>query len=289
MKHRILLVAALIALAGMGFAAVGSLATGQRKQGQFIGIFKAVNPDFVKSGPRPEDLPVLRQHVEYLQRLTDQGVSIVAGHTLNHDENSFGLAIVRADSELAARKIMEDDALVRSGLVTTTVFPFEGLIGKNVQPAASNSQLSSASAPKTESPEGKEPGSAAVKALVSTYLDAVGQKQFDRLPDLLDPKIEFSMPGKTINGAQDYIAALRRLGPITLRNEVKKIFVDENEVCVIYDFVTDTAVGAVPSVEWITIERGRIRSIRLIFHSQPWPAVLEELSRRAGQAGGRKK
>jgi len=50
---------------------------------------------------------------------------------------------------------------------------------------------------------------------------------------------------------------------------------------VIYDFVTDTAVGAVPSVEWLRVEDGRIRSIQLVFHSQPWPAVVEELTRRA--------
>jgi SnoaL-like domain len=106
---------------------------------------------------------------------------------------------------------------------------------------------------------------------------------------IVDPDVEFSMPGKTIHGAQDYITALRRLGPITLRNDVKKVFVDGNEVCVIYDFVTDTSVGAVPSVEWLTVESGRIRSIRLIFHSQPWPGVLEELSRRTRRVSGEHK
>ena len=72
----------------------------------------------------------------YLQRLSDQGISVLAGHTLNHDESAFGLAIVRADSETAARKIMDDDVLVRNGIVTVTVFPFEALIGKN--PTAPN-------------------------------------------------------------------------------------------------------------------------------------------------------
>ncbi len=30
--------------------------------------------------------------------------------------------------------------------------------------------------------------------------------------------------------------------------------VDGNDVCIVYDFVTDTAVGRVPSVEWITVD-----------------------------------
>ena len=105
-----------------------------------MGIFKATNPNFVTKGPRPEDMSVLRQHVEYLQKLSDQGVSIVAGHTMNHDQNAFGLAIVRAESENAARKIMEDDPLVRAGILTVTVFPFEGLVGKQTSRASSENK-----------------------------------------------------------------------------------------------------------------------------------------------------
>jgi SnoaL-like domain len=121
-------------------------------------------------------------------------------------------------------------------------------------------------------------------AIATAYLQAVGEKQLDRLAPLLHPELDFSMPGRSIHGADGYLAALRRLGPILLRNEVKKTFVDGDDVCVIYDFVTDTSVGAVPSVEWLTFEGGRIRAARLIFHSQPWPAVLEELQRRSAAA-----
>jgi hypothetical protein len=119
------------------------------------------------------------------------------------------------------------------------------------------------------------------EALVRAYIEAVGQKQFEQVSNFLQPAVEFTLPGRTIQGVQAYISSLRKLGPILLRNDVKKIFVDGNDACVIYDFVTDTSVGAVPSVEWLTIEDGRIRSIRLIFHSKPWPAVLEELARRS--------
>jgi hypothetical protein len=97
---------------------------------------------------------------------------------------------------------------------------------------------------------------------------------------LLHPDVEFTTPRENIQGAQEYISALPRLGPILLRNEMKKSFVDGNEVCIIYDFLTDTAVGAVPSVEWVTVEVGRLRQVWLLFHSQPWPAVLEEVARR---------
>jgi hypothetical protein len=119
------------------------------------------------------------------------------------------------------------------------------------------------------------------RALSVEYIEAVGQKQFDRVAELLHTDLEVQLPGKTIRGADEYLSALRRLGPILLLNDVKETVVDGNDVCVAYDFVTDTEVGAVPSVEWITVDSGRIRSVRLIFHKERWPAVLAELTRRA--------
>jgi hypothetical protein len=50
---------------------------------------------------------------------------------------------------------------------------------------------------------------------------------------------------------------------------------------IIYDFVTDTPVGPVPSVEWIGMRNGKIKSVRLNFHSLEWPAIREEALRRA--------
>jgi len=112
------------------------------------------------------------------------------------------------------------------------------------------------------------------------YISAVGDKRLDAVEELLHPDLEFHMSGKSIHGSHNYIAALRRLGPILLRNEVRETIVDADTVCIVYDFVTDTHVGAVPSVEWLTVTGGRIRSSRLIFHKEQWPTVLEELGRR---------
>jgi len=128
-----------MALILAGLTAAVSVTRAQQKQALFIGLFKAKNPEFARKGPRPEDMPLVREHLEYFQKLGADGISLVAGHTLNHDESAFGIAIVRADSENAARKILNDVPLVRAGLLTVTVFPFEGLIGKG-DPATSRQQ-----------------------------------------------------------------------------------------------------------------------------------------------------
>ena len=122
-------------------------------------------------------------------------------------------------------------------------------------------------------------------AVAREYIEAVGQKRFDRVAALLHPDLAFTSPdAKDIHGAEGYVAALKRLAPILLRNDVKRVFADGDEVCVVYDFVTDTAVGTVPSVEWLRLDGGRVRSVRLIFHTASWPKVVQELKARAGQA-----
>ena len=132
---------------------------------------------------------------------------------------------------------------------------------------------------------GKSNAKADLAATSVAYMVAVGQQQFDRVSTLLDPKLEFTTPGgQDIHGANDFILALKRIAPILVRNDVKKTFVDGNEVCVIYDFVTNTSVGVLPAVEWLTFRKGRIVSVRLIFHSEPWHTVLEELKKRTQPA-----
>jgi hypothetical protein len=123
------------------------------------------------------------------------------------------------------------------------------------------------------------------EAIALAYLDAVGRKDHERCSALLAPDVRFVGPAVTITGVPDLMAAFRRISAIHVRNDVKRVFSDGNEVCVIYDFVTDTA-GALPTVEWLRIEDGRIRSVNLYYDQVPWLALREELSRRTARAAG---
>jgi SnoaL-like domain len=119
------------------------------------------------------------------------------------------------------------------------------------------------------------------RALAVAYIEAVGEKQFDRVAEMLHPDVEFLTSGPSIRGVPAYIDALRRLAPIIVRNDVRTTIVDGRDVAIVYDFVTDTPAGAVPTIEWITTEEGRIRASRLIFHKEHWPAAVAELARRS--------
>jgi ketosteroid isomerase-like protein len=122
------------------------------------------------------------------------------------------------------------------------------------------------------------------KMLALSYLDAVGKKELDRLNDLLAPDLAFRGPSMTRSTARDFLAALSRLGAIHVRNDVKRVFVDGDEVCVIYDFVTDTPAGALPTIEWLRLEDGRIKSIDLYYDRVPWKTVMDEITARAARA-----
>ncbi len=118
------------------------------------------------------------------------------------------------------------------------------------------------------------------RELVTSYIQAVGERRLDALPPLLEPDAEFSLGDDTIRGREAFVGAFRRLLPIIERNEIRHLFVDGDKACVVYDFVTNTPVGAVPSVEYIRLRNGRIASSTLIFERLHWPEVLAVLRKR---------
>ena len=119
--------------------------------------------------------------------------------------------------------------------------------------------------------------------LVTSYVSAVGEHRLDALPAMLEPDVEFTLGDNTVRGVEAFVAGFQRLMPIILRNEIRKVFVDGEEACVIYDFVTDTPAGAVLSVEHIKFRNGRLASTLLVFERLHWPEVLAELTGRAAR------
>jgi uncharacterized protein YciI len=166
MKRLSVLLPLLITLLATVSVVRDSLADGQKKESKFVGVFKVTRLDFVTKGPKPEEMAVVRAHLEYWQTQINQGVCLLAGHTLNADETAFGLAVIHADSEAAAKKILEDDPMVRAGIITVTVFPFEGLPTKKEQ------------ATLTRSP-------AAIEEVTLGYLKSFGREQLEKVSPLL--------------------------------------------------------------------------------------------------------
>jgi uncharacterized protein YciI len=88
----------------------------------------------LSEGPTPEEERIVGDHYSYLKKLTDEGVVILAGRTLNTDETSFGIIIFRAESEEAARCIVADDPAVRGGVMRAELFPYRIALMKDEPP-----------------------------------------------------------------------------------------------------------------------------------------------------------
>ena len=118
------------------------------------------------------------------------------------------------------------------------------------------------------------------KKLALAYLEAVARQQYDKVEGFLAPDLRFRGPAMTRTSAGEFLAALKRLAAIHVRNDVKRVFVDGDHVCVIYDFVTDTSAGALPAVEWLQFAGDRISSIDLYYDRLPWQAVMAAIAER---------
>jgi len=117
-----------------------------------------------------------------------------------------------------------------------------------------------------------------VHDLVTSYIRAVGEGRLEALPPLVDRDIEFRFGDTLVRGTDAFVSSFERVTQVLLRNDIRKVFVDGDEACVVYDFVTDSSAGAVVSVEYIKVRGARIASSLLVFERLHWPEVQAALA-----------
>jgi hypothetical protein len=67
------------------------------------------------------------------------------------------------------------------------------------------------------------------------------------------------------------MAALKRLQSFVERADLRKLFADGEDVCVVFDLVTNTPGGA---AEWYRVEGGKIAMMRAMFDARRFAAML---------------
>jgi len=92
---------------------------------EFLYKLQLVRGDMLRTGPTDSEQAVVAEHFAYLQNLNAQGVIILVGRTLTTDENTMGLTVFRAETEDAARQIMNGDPAVKKRVMTATLYPFK--------------------------------------------------------------------------------------------------------------------------------------------------------------------
>jgi uncharacterized protein len=90
----------------------------------FLYKIQPVRPEMLSIGETPEEEQIISEHFNYLKDLTEGGVVLLAGRTLNTDQSCFGIVIFRAGSEQEARRIMLEDPAVRQRVMRAELYPF---------------------------------------------------------------------------------------------------------------------------------------------------------------------
>ncbi|MBI3304270.1 MAG: hypothetical protein HYZ72_19570 [Deltaproteobacteria bacterium] len=91
---------------------------------QYLYKIQPTRLEMLTKGPTSEEAAVVSQHFAYLKGLTEQGVVVLAGRTLNTDESTFGIVIFNASSEESARSIMNNDPAVKNGVMRAELYPY---------------------------------------------------------------------------------------------------------------------------------------------------------------------
>ncbi len=92
---------------------------------EWIYVLKATRLGMLKEGPTDAEAQCVGRHFHYLKDLTEQGVMILVGRSLNDDEHTIGIAVFRAGTEDAAREIMQNDPAVKEGVMSAELMPFK--------------------------------------------------------------------------------------------------------------------------------------------------------------------
>lgn len=101
----------------------------------FLYKIQPVRPEMLPAGPTPEEEQIIARHFDYLQGLSEVGVVLLAGRTLNTDYSSFGIVIFRAGSEEEAGQIMADDPAVKLRVMRAELYPYRiALLGELPKP-----------------------------------------------------------------------------------------------------------------------------------------------------------
>lgn len=102
-----------------------------------------------------------------------------------------------------------------------------------------------------------------IEHVAREYVRAVGLHELSPLDELLAEDLVASFAGAQSDKAT-WIAALGRLLPALIRNDIRETFVRFDRACIVYDFVTRTPAGSITCIELLTVRDGRIADIELL-------------------------
>ncbi len=115
---------------------------------------------------------------------------------------------------------------------------------------------------------------ASAATVVQDYQRAVATGDFAAARRLVHDDMTFQGPFEQFTSPDPYFASLQKLSGVIERIEPRRVFVDGDDVCVLYEMVTKTPAGTAFIAEWYRVERGKIAAVRAVFDARPFAAMF---------------
>lgn len=110
--------------------------------------------------------------------------------------------------------------------------------------------------------------------VVQGFMQSLGKGDFSSARKFLDDNLSFQGPIDEFQKPEPYLESRKKLHHIIDRLDMKKIFTDGKDVCVLYDMVTKTPAGTAFIAEWYQVRGGKIVAIRVVFDARPFAAMF---------------
>lgn len=116
------------------------------------------------------------------------------------------------------------------------------------------------------------------EAVFTAYLDAFAARDFERVrATLSDGPFRYRSPVTTHTSADVFVLDISRVGQILDGIDVRRLFVDGNELCAIVDFrIRINIVDITRVVLWAKVEQGKIVSLEAFFDATEYSQMFPE-------------
>jgi hypothetical protein len=113
------------------------------------------------------------------------------------------------------------------------------------------------------------------KDIVLSYQRALGKQDYNTARSYLSDDLSFRGPLASYDKPEPLLKDLEQLHHIVKGVEMKKTFIDGDDVCLLYELQTSTPPLASFTCEWYHVKNGKIASLRVVFDARPFAAMFE--------------
>lgn len=107
--------------------------------------------------------------------------------------------------------------------------------------------------------------------IASSFLRAYYQGDVEAARQLLADDVSFEGPAASFTGADLLIASSAHVAPSVKRLEIRKVFIDNQDVCVWYDVhLLDHSVTSFAVAQMFVLHERNIAATRMIFDNAPF-------------------